>query len=226
MANFSKINFSLTFRNCPFVSKNPENGNSTNEISFLHEPTVAITKRYCNCKNAKLGDLAVSKMRITAWWLCWTSLGTWTYESHVMMTSPWRHFVEYDKYMSIRPNSRLKIGTDTYKRAKNAQVETNFKSWNRFEVFGSFLFRKKFKSTRGRSFEKILVRVYWMGKHEFVKGGRSRKGVGCSDLKRPLKVDSDWLVCVWRTLLIGQHRTTSAQDWKFGVTKMSKIHQI
>ena len=172
MANFSKINFSLTFRNCPFVSENPENGNSTNEISFLHEPTVAITKRYCNCKNAKLGDLAVSKMRITAWWLCWTSLGTWTYESHVMMTSPWRHFVEYDKYMSIRPNSRLKIGTDTYKRAKNAQVETNFKSWNRFEVFGSFLFRKKFKSAKGRSFEK----KYWLGYTEWENTSLWREG--------------------------------------------------
>jgi hypothetical protein len=74
-----------------------------------------------------------------------------TYESHIggdviMITSHHDVIVEYDNYMSIRPNSRRLV--QTHINAIKASLTHTFKSWNRFEVFGSFLFRKS-TSIRG-----------------------------------------------------------------------------
>ena len=113
--------------------------------------------------------------------------------TQMMMTSPWRHLLNMTyKYMSIRPNSRLlKIGTDTYKRAIYAlkiwtsKVGTGSKS----SVRSSF--EKSSNPLEGAHLKKkILVRVYWMGKHELWReGGVEKRG----RVFRSEKASQGWL---------------------------------
>ena len=168
-------------------------------------------------------------MRITAWWLRWTSFyghDIWVTYDDVTMKSSLNMTSNTCQFDQIRGLKLVQTHINAQSMPGYANIELQ-----KLEPVRSLRFvplSKKVQIHLRALIWKILVRVYWMGKHELWREGGVEKRVGCSDLKKASrKVDSDWLVCVWRTLLIGQHRTTSAQDWKFGVTKKnSKIHQI